>query len=71
MLKIVTPEGETLTSFVETASDEYYINIANHLHEGQPLNTSPESARRALAVVEAAERSFKSGSAEKVSRLTG
>jgi len=44
----------------------YYYNIADHLLRGEPLMVTPESARRVIAVLEAAERSAASGRAEKV-----
>jgi predicted dehydrogenase len=40
---------------------KYYENIAAHLVEGVPLIVTPESARRNIAVIEAAEKSAKSG----------
>lgn len=44
----------------------YYQNIARHLLEGEPLEVTPESARRVIAVMETAEKSAKSGKSESV-----
>ena len=38
----------------------YYNNIAEHLLRGRPLAVTPESARRVIAIMEAAERSASS-----------
>jgi predicted dehydrogenase len=46
--------------------DEYYRNLGAHLLRGAPLEVTPESARRVIGVIEAAEKSWKSGKAEKV-----
>ena len=46
--------------------DQYYKNIHAHLTEGVPLDVTPEQARRVIAVIEAAEKSSKSGQAEPV-----
>jgi predicted dehydrogenase len=43
----------------------YYTNIAAHLMGGAELEVKPEEARRVIAVMEAAERSAKSGKTEK------
>lgn len=45
---------------------KYYQNIAAHLMEDEPLSVTPESAARAIGVMEAAERSAESGRAEGV-----
>lgn len=44
----------------------YYDNLAAHLFRGAPLEVTPESSRRVIAVMETAERSSQSGMAEKV-----
>lgn len=46
--------------------DKYYQDIYAHLTEGAPLDVTPESARRVIAILEAAEKSSKSGQAEPV-----
>ena len=46
--------------------DKYYKDIYAHLTEDTPLDVTPESARRVIAVMEAAEKSSKSGQAEPV-----
>jgi scyllo-inositol 2-dehydrogenase (NADP+) len=45
---------------------QYYKDIYAHLAEGGPLDVTPESARRVIAVIEAAEKSARSGQAEPV-----
>ena len=44
----------------------YYRNLGKHLLEGAPLEVTPESARRVIAVIEAADKSSKSGKAVEV-----
>jgi len=45
---------------------QYYQNIHAHMAEGAPLDVTPESARRVIAIIEAAEKSSQSGQAEPV-----
>jgi predicted dehydrogenase len=45
---------------------DYYKNLGAHLLHGAPLEVTPESARRVIGVMETAEKSWKSGKAEKV-----
>lgn len=40
---------------------QFYLNVAAHLTEGVPLAVTAESARRNIGVIEAAEKSAKSG----------
>ena len=49
-----------------TQWDQYYKNIYAHLAEGAPLDVTPESARRVIAIIEAAEKSAKSRQTELV-----
>jgi predicted dehydrogenase len=44
--------------------DRYYADIHDHLVHGAPLDVTPESARRVIAIIEAAEKSAKSGRSE-------
>lgn len=44
----------------------YYQGIAKHLLEREPLEVTPESARRVIAVMETAEKSAQSGQSESV-----
>ena len=60
----VTIEGEV--KYKEGEWPEYYNNLARHLLDGAPLEVTPESARRIIAVLETAEKSSKSGKAEPV-----
>jgi len=46
--------------------DQYYKDIYAHLVDGAPLDVKPEQARRVIAVIEAAEKSAKSGKSEPV-----
>lgn len=46
--------------------DQYYKDISAHMTEGAPLDVTPESARRVIAIIEAAEKSSQSGQAEPV-----
>lgn len=46
--------------------DQYYKDIVAHLTEGAALDVTPESARRVIAILEAAEKSSKTGQAEPV-----
>ncbi len=43
----------------------YYQNLANHLLKGRELEVKPEEAARVIAIMEAAERSSRSGKVEK------
>ena len=44
----------------------YYVNLAAHLLDGAPLEVTPESSRRIIAVFETAEKSAISGKTEPV-----
>ena len=44
----------------------YYRNVADHLLHGAPLEITPESARRVIAIIETAEKSSRTGQAETV-----
>jgi len=46
--------------------DQYYKDIHAHLVDGAPLDVTGEQARRVIAVIEAAEKSAKSGHSEQV-----
>ena len=56
--------AETVVRLREKNTGAYYLNIANHLHLGEPLVVKPEQARRVIAVLCAGEKSSKSGKAE-------
>ncbi len=45
---------------------QFYRNVADHLLRGKELAVKPEEARRVIAVMETAEKSWKSGQVEKV-----
>jgi predicted dehydrogenase len=66
--KLVTEvEGipvEAEVKYKETAWGEYYRNLAAHLLDGAPLEVTPESSRRVIAVMETAEKSAKSRKTE-------
>ncbi|NLG52320.1 MAG: Gfo/Idh/MocA family oxidoreductase, partial [Chloroflexi bacterium] len=42
-------------------STQYYRNVADHLLMGEELNVTPESARRVIGVIDAAQRSSQLG----------
>jgi scyllo-inositol 2-dehydrogenase (NADP+) len=67
-VKVVTPSSEMSVPFRENGRDAYYVNVANHLHEGEPLLVGADLGRRAISVIEAAEKSSVSGQTEKLSR---
>jgi predicted dehydrogenase len=46
--------------------DKYYRDLYAHMADGAPLDVTPESSRRVIAIIEAAEKSAKSGQAEPV-----
>jgi predicted dehydrogenase len=58
---------ETYGNRFADAGTMWYANLAAHLRDGAPLAITAESARRNIAVIEAAERSAKSHQAEPVS----
>ena len=66
--KVVTFEdGARVTRqvpWIETAWDEFYPNVADHLLLGDELAIKPRQARRVIGVIEYAERSSKSGRPE-------
>jgi len=53
--------AETEVKQMQSDWSAYYRNIASHLRKGEPLAVTPESARRVISVMEAAERSARSG----------
>ena len=58
--------NETEVPYKESDWLTYYIEIADHLLRGRPVPVSGEDGRRTIAVLEAAERSAKSGKTEAV-----
>jgi scyllo-inositol 2-dehydrogenase (NADP+) len=62
-------DGMTLQGELRNKSgnwNQYYKDIYAHLMEGKPLDVQPEQARRVIAILEAAEKSARSGRAETV-----
>ncbi|MDH7482028.1 MAG: Gfo/Idh/MocA family oxidoreductase [Armatimonadota bacterium] len=57
---------DTEVKYKDSTWHEYYPNLAAHLLDGAPLEVTPESSRRVIAVIETAEKSAKSGKAEPV-----
>lgn len=57
---------DTQVKYFDSDWNSFYVNLAKHLYEGAPLEVTPESARRVIGVIETAEKSSKSGKAEKV-----
>ena len=58
--------AEMYIPYKESTWNAYYKGIADHLLRGKPLHVTPESARRVIGVIEAAERSSASGKMEPV-----
>jgi len=61
--------GVLVQGFIPNAEDtriRYYRNIGDHLLRGKELDVKPEEAARVIAVIEAAEKSSKSGKAERI-----
>lgn len=52
-----------VAAYKESDWHGYYRNVADHLVLGEPLEVTPESARRVIALIETAERSSKQGKA--------
>lgn len=57
-------EGDV--KYKDSTWPEYYTNLASHMLDGAPLEVTPESSRRVIAVIETAEKSAKSGKTEPV-----
>ena len=66
-VKVVTfKDGVRFEGEIPCPKDDwmaYYRNIGDHLLLGEPLEVTPESARRVIAVLEMAEKSSKAGKA--------
>jgi predicted dehydrogenase len=65
-LHVLTPDGageshDQLISLPAAPPQAFYRNLAGHLLAGQPLAVTPESARRNVAVMEAATRAAELG----------
>jgi len=58
--------AEVKVKYQKTEWGQFYRNVADHLLRGRELAVKPEEARRVIAVMETAERSWKSGRVEKV-----
>lgn len=58
--------AEMTVEYKPTDWSKYYHNIGDHLLRGAELDVKPEQARRVIGIIEAAEKSSKSGKAEKV-----
>ena len=57
-------DGQKITSNVPCLKDDwdgFYRNVADHLLLGEPLEVTPESARKVIAVIDLAEQSSKQG----------
>jgi scyllo-inositol 2-dehydrogenase (NADP+) len=54
--------AEVQVKYRESNWDGYYQNISDHLNRGRDLVVKPEEARRVIAVMETAERSWRDGS---------
>ncbi len=58
--------AELTVKYKETKWEDYYESLARHMIDGAPLEVTPESTRRVIAVLELSEKSSKSGQAEPV-----
>ncbi len=58
--------AETTVKYKDTDWAGYYKSLGKFFFEGAPLEVTPESARRVIGVIEAAEKSAKSGLAVEV-----
>jgi predicted dehydrogenase len=47
--------------YKESSWQNFYDNLSAHLLKGKPLEVTPESARRVIAIMEAAEKSSETG----------
>ena len=54
---------ESDVAYLESDWHAYYRNVADHLMFDEPLSVTPESARRVIGVIEAAEKSSRAGKA--------
>ena len=52
--------------FIEGSWNDYYLGVADHLRDGEPLHVTPESARRVIAVLNLAEIAAKTGQPQPV-----
>ncbi|HEY0007192.1 MAG TPA: hypothetical protein VGB55_00580, partial [Tepidisphaeraceae bacterium] len=52
---------DSVVKFEKGDPDAFYRNIADHLILGEPLNVTPESARKVIAVLSLAEASSRQG----------
>ena len=62
--RLCTAAGEREVPYLESDWATYYADLSEHLLRGQPVPVSGEDGRRVIAVLEAAERSSKSGRSE-------
>jgi len=61
-------QAEISVKCQESRWPDYYHNLADHLLAGKPLLVRPEESRRVIGVIEAAEKSSRSGKPERVPR---
>jgi scyllo-inositol 2-dehydrogenase (NADP+) len=59
--RLRTAAGEREVPYRESDWLTYYVDLANHLRHGTPVPVSAEEGRLTIAVLEAAERSARSG----------
>jgi predicted dehydrogenase len=65
-LRLRTAAGEREVKYKESDWATYYADLAEHLLRGAPVPVSGKDGRRVIAVLEAAEKSARSGSPEPV-----
>ena len=62
-------KGRTVTfnaAYEESRWLDYYRQMADHLSKGEPVPVTPQSARRAIAVIELAEKASNTGKEQRV-----
>jgi len=58
--------AEIMVPYKQSDWQAYYDNLSAHLTQGKPLEVTPESSRRTIGIVRAAERSSETGKPEVV-----
>jgi predicted dehydrogenase len=59
-------QAEIMVPYKESSWQAYYDNLSAHLREGKDLEVTPESSRRTIGIIRAAEKSSATGKPEEV-----
>ena len=59
-------QAELRVPYKDSHWQGFYDNLASHLTEGKPLEVTPQSSRRVIAVMRAAEKSSETGKPQPV-----